>query len=172
MNRYVFRGKRADNKKWVEGHLAFEDVINVSRGMDTETGDGIWEEYEVIPETVGQSTGLTDKNGLNLLFEGDVVKLKIKEQEFVCEVKYSSRRMCYVFKYTHPQLNHISHDTMREEAYTGCWATGYKYSIEIIGNIHDACKRCRNVEISKDAKFCPICGLNLHDNPELLGGNE
>ena len=68
MREVLFRGKRTDNGEWVK---CSETYIR--------DGDGIWLSDEnlnvvtVIPETVGQYTGLTDKNG-NKIFEGDILK--------------------------------------------------------------------------------------------------
>lgn len=63
-SRYLFRGKRVDNGEWVKGNL-----ISTFPRMQIYNPDC---RVEVIPETVGHSTGLKDKEG-KLIFEGDIV---------------------------------------------------------------------------------------------------
>ena len=111
----IFRGKRTDNGEWI---------------TDSETyirdGDGIWLSDEnlnvvtVIPETVGQYTGLTDKNGVRI-FEGDIVSLT-KWNGLVYKVVYDNCRY-----------------ELHNDNKTCCFVLSiYKSKdIIVIGNIHD-----------------------------------
>ena len=68
MRNIIFRGKRTDNGEWVFGFpISFCAALTVE---GIETWDG--ERHPINESTVGEYTGLADKNGKRI-FEGDVV---------------------------------------------------------------------------------------------------
>lgn len=144
MREILFRGKRTDNVEWVCG-FASKTRQNWKRGAGTAlkiVPDGekfqtnelkLCIDYEdrgvmcsgvIVPETIGQYTGLTDKNGKRI-FEGDIVKgLFLFEMEVngVCIFKNGSFGLRWM--------------RGNVEEFTPFTST-CNVEFEVIGNIHD-----------------------------------
>lgn len=126
MKQILFRGQRADNRKWIEGFYFYKDrtqqhAIHCSSRMGVLTDN----EFEVIPETIGQFTGLTDKNGKEI-FKGDVLIWGGDRGAFF-EVFWHDYECRYSLR-VHWQGNRCGGYVPSFDA---------NHSFEIIGNIHD-----------------------------------
>ena len=90
MNRTIkFRGKRVDNGEWYYGNY-IDGTDGRSYIMDFASVDrDAFTFQEVLPETVGQFTGLHDRNGKEI-YEGDVVKFTMGDEERICVVEYKN----------------------------------------------------------------------------------
>lgn len=153
MREILFRGKRIDNGEWVYGNYAFTDV----NGKKYFIFQNKPLEHEVIPETVGQYIGLTDKNGTKI-FEGDIIRYADYD-EYRCYIEsldcaernenmdfcqmWTVDEIVYGIKIGYPAFDLNSHDF--ESNGLSVLNESGQYYYEVIGNIHD--------------------------NPELLGGD-
>lgn len=146
MREILFRGKRDDNLQWIEGYIYRITENQEMPFLMMKDFHGIT--YPVYPETVGQYTGLTDKNGKKI-FEGDILAGDEYPYSYETAWNYFAEVVwlddgkafgLYTFKNPQSNVRGVSHgltDYM-DDFESSEW--------EIIGNIHD--------------------------NPEMIGGNK
>ena len=124
MREILFRGKRTLNGDWIEG-LLWKKKYNDNRIFISyfPDQDDYEEAYSVCPETIGQYTGLTDKNGKNI-FEGDIVTQPVREtrKHSPCIVEFKDGKF---------QAHYISEKRFFDRYYD---LNSYT---KVIGNIHD-----------------------------------
>ena len=156
MREIIFRGKRIDNGEWVEGH--FYTQVYTPETIEEEwywfikpIGGKSWENFRVDPKTVGQYTGLHDKNGKSI-FEGDVIRCwhhRAGKEDLVTEEKVVFHQGAFVAHGTNGTAKwwgHLPNDN-------GCKPLDKVYirEVEIIGNMHD------------DAPLCPFCDADTYE---------
>ncbi|EIN8476499.1 hypothetical protein LO932_002797 [Listeria monocytogenes] len=131
MREIEFRGKRIDNGEWVYGNLMqFEDsatfiFVDERKGASTLTyAHFIINNMHAIDEkTIGQYTGLKDKNGKKI-FEGDIVDISVYDR-----LDWSSIKGKVVFLNGAWLVEDVGHFAITLQSETN--------EIEIIGNVHE-----------------------------------
>ena len=143
MREILFRGKWTVNGEWIEGAYSpfngnffgeREEKPHIIIISDDEDIDGLW--CEVLPETVGQYTGLTDKNGKRI-FEGDICRFKRFNDIYIGKIVFNVKTASFVMWY---------------QSIVGAY--GEKATHKMLLSV------CDGIEVIG----------NIHDNPELLGG--
>lgn len=157
MREILFRGKDVSFGDWIEGDLIRNDsscypavfigCIEASRNRYDELSvDGHYLP-QVDPETVGQYTGLNDKNGKRI-FEGDILSFPdTGEDGYEYKEGYDFTNVAAV-----------------------CWNNG-RWELESYGNHYSGVMD--DMELSCHYDFISIFRIgevigNIHDNPELL----
>ena len=125
MREILFRGRCNEvgkyNGHWIEGHYG-EDEGRHEIFFSTKIGIV---GYSCEPESIGQYTGLTDKNGKKI-FEGDIIKGKFSN--YAIWADEAERAFVYGKSYKGGYKNLMSDYLLKSSCPNG---------IEIIGNIHD-----------------------------------
>ena len=143
MREILFRGKDIDNGKWIYGgYVHLHKTTYCYAGSDDGNNDIhriVFERMtdwnlpnqhmmaDVLPETVGQYTGLVDKNGVKI-FEGDIVSY-FKKDILNSEVIYKDG--CFMFRFI-SEFTQRMRQSKQEPIFDNVSMCG-----EVIGNIHD-----------------------------------
>lgn len=163
MREILFRGKQMVDNEWIYGGAvhqtdSYGDKVDEWFIIDgTYTNDyDIGEPIRVIPETIGQYTGLIDKNGVKI-FEGDIIRDSNLEEHLLGDWRESARAGIAIVRFG-------IHEVPSDDQY--CWGRAYGfyfdgdtfYPTPVQYKMYDE-------DWEEDVEF-EVIG-NIHENPEL-----
>ena len=155
MREILFRGKRLDNGEWKCGSYVHQYGCH-EIFLESCEGEYGFDHYHVAPETVGQFTGLTDKNG-KWIFEGDILSVTVNEK--INKAEESDEWLEFGLKV--PTGNRIK----------TVWSVEWKKFSGFLGFRAYGKDRRFNIPLTYNTIYnngAEVIG-NIHDNPELLG---
>ena len=118
MREILFRGKRLDNREWVEG---FYQASPSGNHYITSLCAGGAHPDKVAPSTICQFTGMTDNVGQRI-FEGDIVNV-LPEDDELGVIEWSDSEAMFVLNAENFRANFYNY---------------FSTDVEVVGSIHDA----------------------------------